>query len=208
MKHPLATIGHSLIGSHRHHPGFDRPNAPARPANVALTDRADWNYVESVGFSLSPAQLIGLLVPGFFGRGPAFHWGLWPRVEVGYIGVITLILALLGIFMKRDKLTWLMVGLAALSLAFSLGIYSIVHGWFTWLLPGLEQLRPRPFHLSLRSGGGDPGRPGLAGLNRTLDKRPDEPPLTAFGDSSRQGCDCHRCRHSGHVRHSASHANG
>ncbi len=107
----------------------------------ALTDRADWNYVESVGFSLSPAQLIGLLVPGFFGRGPAFHWGLWPRVEVGYIGVITLLLALLGVFMKRDRLTWLMVGLAALSLAFSLGIYSIVHGWFTWLLPGLEQLR-------------------------------------------------------------------
>ena len=107
----------------------------------ALTDRAAWNYVESVGFSLSPAQLIGLLIPGFFGRGPAFHWGLWPRVEVGYIGVITLVLALLGIFMRRDKLTWLMVGLAALSLAFSLGIYSIVHGWFTWLLPGLEQLR-------------------------------------------------------------------
>ncbi|HEY52877.1 MAG TPA: YfhO family protein [Caldilineae bacterium] len=108
---------------------------------AGLTDRADWNYVQTVGFSLSPAQLIGLLVPGFFGRGPAFHWGLWPRVEVGYIGVITLLLALLGVFMKRDRLTWLLVGLAAISLAFSLGIYSIVHGWFTWLLPGLEQLR-------------------------------------------------------------------
>jgi hypothetical protein len=107
----------------------------------ALTDRAAWNYVQTVGFSLSPAQLIGLLAPGFFGRGPAFHWGLWPRVEVGYIGVLTLLLALLGVFMKRDRLTWLLVGLAALSLAFSLGIYSIVHGWFTWLLPGLEQLR-------------------------------------------------------------------
>ena len=107
----------------------------------ALTDRAAWNYVQTVGFSLSPAQLIGLFMPGFFGRGPAFHWGLWPRVEVGYIGVLTLLLALLGVFMKRDRITWLMVGLAAISLAFSLGIYSIVHGWLTWLLPGLEQLR-------------------------------------------------------------------
>ncbi len=108
---------------------------------AALTERAAWRYAETVGYSLSPAQLIGLLLPNFFGRGPALHWGLWPRVEVGYIGVLTLLLALVGLVLRRDRLTWLLLGLAALSLAFSLGIYSIVHGWLTWLLPGLEQLR-------------------------------------------------------------------
>jgi len=105
------------------------------------TERSGWSYAQTVGYSLSPAQLIGMIIPGFFGRSPALHWGLWPRVEMGYIGVFTLILALIGVVLRRDRLTWLLVGLGAAALAFSLGIYSIVHGWFTWLLPGLEQLR-------------------------------------------------------------------
>lgn len=108
---------------------------------AALSPRADWNYVQTVGYSLSPAQLIGLLIPGFFGRGPQFHWGLWPRVEVGYAGVLTLMLALVGVGMRRQRLTWLLLGVAAAALAFSLGIYAAGHGWLTWLLPGLEQLR-------------------------------------------------------------------
>ncbi len=106
-----------------------------------LGERAEWRYAETVGYSLSPAQLIGLILPNFFGRSPALHWGLWPRVEAGYTGILTLLLAGAGILLRRDRLTWLLVGLAALSLAFSLGVYSIIHGWLTWLLPGLEQLR-------------------------------------------------------------------
>ncbi|MCO6452486.1 MAG: YfhO family protein [Caldilineales bacterium] len=107
----------------------------------ALSARTDWSYAQAVGFSLSPAQLIGLIIPNFFGRGPMLHWGLWPRVEVGYIGILTLALAVMGVALRRDRLTWLLIGLASVSLAFSLGVYSIVHGWFTWLLPGLDQLR-------------------------------------------------------------------
>ncbi len=106
-----------------------------------MVARAEWRYADTVGYSLSPPQLIGLLMPGFFGRGPALHWGVWPRVEMGYAGVLTLVLALTAIFMRRSRLTWLLVGLAGLALLFSLGVYSIVHGWFTWLLPGLAQLR-------------------------------------------------------------------
>ena len=106
-----------------------------------FTERSAWSYAQTVGFSLSPAQLIGMIIPGYFGRSPALHWGLWPRVEMGYIGVFTLVLALVGVLLRRDRITWVLLGVGTVALAFSLGIYSIVHGWFTWLLPGLEQLR-------------------------------------------------------------------
>ncbi len=106
-----------------------------------MVARTEWRYADTVGYSLSPPQLIGLLMPGLFGRGPALHWGVWPRVEMGYVGVLTLVLALVAVFMRRTRLTWLLAGLAVLALVFSLGVYSSVHGWFTWLLPGLAQLR-------------------------------------------------------------------
>lgn len=106
-----------------------------------MVARTEWRYADTVGYSLSPPQLIGLLMPGFFGRGPALHWGVWPRVEMGYLGVLTLVLALVAVFMRRNRLTWLLAGLAVLALVFSLGVYGSVHGWFTWLLPGLAQLR-------------------------------------------------------------------
>lgn len=129
------------------------------------TARTTWNYTQSAGFSLSPAQLIGWLIPGFFGRGPQFHWGAWPRVEVGYLGILPLILAGLAIVLRRaprpsdpagddaaaadgasaasrnglrQPLVW--AGLAAISLVLALGIYAIPHGWLT-LLPGFGQLR-------------------------------------------------------------------
>ncbi len=105
------------------------------------TARAAWNYGQTVGFSLSPAQWIGLLIPAFFGRGPQFHWGLWPRVEVGYIGILPLILAALALTMRRGKHEWILAGLAAAGMLFALGVYSLPHGWLTALVPGLGQLR-------------------------------------------------------------------
>ena len=107
------------------------------------TLRTGWSYNDAVGYSLSPPQLIGWLVPGFFGRGPQLHWGLWPRVEVGYLGILPLILAGLAVALQRraaGKIVWPLAALAAVSLTLALGIYAIPHGWLT-LLPGFGQLR-------------------------------------------------------------------
>lgn len=107
------------------------------------TSRATWNYTETAGYSLAPAQLIGWLIPGFFGRGPQFFWGAWPRVEVGYIGILTLVLAALAIalgYRKQGKILWPWAALAGVSFVLALGIYAIPHGWLT-LLPGFSQLR-------------------------------------------------------------------
>lgn len=107
---------------------------------TAYTARAGWNYTQAAGYSLSPAQWIGWLIPGFFGRGPQFHWGAWPRVEVGYLGVLTLILAGLALALRRQRRLWAWAGLAGVSFVLALGIYAIPHGWLT-LLPGFGQLR-------------------------------------------------------------------
>ena len=104
------------------------------------TEREAWNYQEAAGYSLSPAQWIGWLIPGFFGRGPQFHWGAWPRVEVGYLGILPLALAALAVTLRRDRRTWLWVALAVASFVLALGIYAIPHGWLT-LLPGFGLLR-------------------------------------------------------------------
>ncbi|MGE5603117.1 MAG: YfhO family protein, partial [Nitrososphaerales archaeon] len=107
------------------------------------SSRAAWDYHATAGYSLAPAQLVGWLVPGFFGRGPQYYWGAWPRVEVGYIGVLTLVLAALGIalrYRKDGKVIWPWVALAGASFVLALGVYAIPHGWLT-LLPGFSQLR-------------------------------------------------------------------
>jgi len=64
---------------------------------TGYTLRADYDYAQASRYSLAPAQLVGLAVPGFFGRDPAIHWGLWDRVEVGYAGVLTLLLAVFAL---------------------------------------------------------------------------------------------------------------
>lgn len=61
------------------------------------TGRGHLPYDEATRYSLPPRALIGLLTPGFYGRGQANFWGPWDRVEVGYAGVTTLVLAVLGV---------------------------------------------------------------------------------------------------------------
>jgi len=64
---------------------------------AAHTGRGGLPYDEATRYSLPPQALIGLLAPGFYGRGPAGFWGPWERVEVGYAGVATLVLAAVGV---------------------------------------------------------------------------------------------------------------
>jgi hypothetical protein len=108
---------------------------------TAYTPRASYDYAQASQYSLPPAQLIGLLVPSFFGRDPARHWGAWDRVEVGYIGVLPLVLALLALLTRRDRQTGLLAVVAAVSLLAAMGGYAILHGWLYQLVPGLGGMR-------------------------------------------------------------------
>lgn len=120
------------------------------------TPRAELPYTEAARYSLHPAQLIGLLIPNYFGRDPALHWGAWERVETGYIGLITLMLAAIGLLLPdrprlKDRplpLFLALLGLIALLLA--MGGYAPLHGWLYLLAPGFDQMRaPARFILLL-----------------------------------------------------------
>ncbi len=109
-----------------------------------LTERESFTYQDTVAFSLAPTQAIGLLTPSFFGRGPALHWGLWSRVETPYAGVATLILAIAALLLATPALRrwlWIWVAIALVGFTTALGIYALVHGWLTYLLPVFEQFR-------------------------------------------------------------------
>ncbi|HQY91789.1 YfhO family protein [Caldilinea sp.] len=107
--------------------------------------RAEFTYQDTVAYSLAPTQMLaGLVTPSLFGRGPALHWSLWERVELPYLGATALIAAFCGIVLalpaQRRRL-WMWVGMASFGLIVALGVYTVVHGWLTLLLPMFDQFR-------------------------------------------------------------------
>ncbi len=114
---------------------------------IPFTDRAHFSYWQAVDYSLHPLQWIGLVLPGFFQqRQPAMSWGPWPRVEVGYLGLITLCLAATGLrwpngdaSAARRRHLGLLFTLVGFGL--SLGGEAVWQGWLYWLVPGFDHLR-------------------------------------------------------------------
>jgi hypothetical protein len=103
--------------------------------------RLDTPYAEAMRYSLPPAELIGLLVPNFFGRDPAQFWGPWDRVEVGYLGVLPLLLAGVAVTLRRQAVARFFALLAIIALLLALGGYSVFQGWLNVLAPGFALLR-------------------------------------------------------------------
>ena len=136
---------------------------------LPYTHRAEFGYQDTVSYSLAPAPaFIGLLTPGFYGRGPWAYWGSWDRVELPYAGLVTLLLAAAAFLLPipekpRRLLPWL--ALALFGFAVALGGNTPVHGWLDahparlWQLPGPRQ-NHRPVGAgSVRAGGDRVGCP-------------------------------------------------
>lgn len=106
-----------------------------------LSVRNAYTYQEAAQFSLPPIEMVGILVPGFFGRGPENAWGPWSRVEVGYLGIFPLILAAFAIILRRNAKPIFFLLLCVVGLLLSLGGYGVLHGWLYEFVPGFGQLR-------------------------------------------------------------------
>lgn len=108
---------------------------------TGLSVRREFTYADAAQYSLPPIELVGVLVPGFFGRGPLNAWGPWARVEVGYIGIFPLLLAAFAVLLRRNTRTMFFVLIGIVGLLLALGGYAILHGWLFQFVPGFGQLR-------------------------------------------------------------------
>ena len=101
---------------------------------IPHTVRAGFDFAQSTNYSLPLAGLVGLLAPDFYGRGFLGFWGDWPRVEVGYAGVLPWLLLPLPFLLGKTRQA-LFFGLAGLLfLLLALGGNAPLYGWlFGWL---------------------------------------------------------------------------
>lgn len=106
-----------------------------------LSVRSAFTYQDAAQFSLPPLELIGLVIPGFFGRGAQDAWGPWSRVEVGYLGILPLLFAFFALVLRRNIRTLFFLALVLVGLLLALGGYAILHGWLFQFVPGFGQLR-------------------------------------------------------------------
>jgi hypothetical protein len=106
-----------------------------------FTGRARLDYAAASEYSLPWAGLAGLFSPLLFGRGAANFWGPWPRVELGYLGVLPLLFAGLAPFRTRRGLTFFFGALAVFGLLVALGANTPFHRLLYDVVPGFAQLR-------------------------------------------------------------------
>jgi hypothetical protein len=97
---------------------------------LKMGERAAISYEYFSGYSFAPAHVFTFVFPFFFGGATAPwikvpYWGRWTIDETcGYVGLLTLLLALVALFgSRRRSLVWFWSGVALISLTLSFGGY-------------------------------------------------------------------------------------
>ena len=99
-------------------------------------------YEQATEFSLQPIMLVHFLLPKLFGSNPTDYWGPFSSGEVWfYAGVIPLLLAGLGLALRRQPARWFLAALGLVALLYAMGPYTPVHGWVYRFLPFADLLR-------------------------------------------------------------------
>ncbi len=106
--------------------------------------RAGLTYEQAAAYSLPPQALVGLVAPLAHGRGPAHFHGDWPRVEVGYMGLLALTMGFIGAvwaFSRGDEPGSFLAVVGGVAFLLALGEHFPLHEMAYWLLPGFQQIR-------------------------------------------------------------------
>jgi hypothetical protein len=144
------------------------------------------DYAYATGWSFSPAEMATFLIPSFMGFGRETYWGGMPFTDFPhYFGLVTFVLAVLGLALRRDRTTLFFGTLAGLSLLASFGKYFPILYWPMYkFLPFFNKFRsPDMIHVlfkfsmvvlaatgiqSLFESADDPKHTALRRIKRTL----------------------------------------
>ena len=105
------------------------------------TGGADYNY--ATGWSFHPKEMLTFLIPSAFGFGGQVYWGLMPFTDYpNYMGIIILLLAIIGLFHRRDFIHWFLIITSCLALLISFGKhFSLVYNLFFNIFPYFNKFR-------------------------------------------------------------------
>lgn len=101
-----------------------------------FTQRGTFSYESSINYSIPFEALIGLINPTKFGRGAAHFTGSWDRVEVGYMGILPLLLICVALIRNKQKKTDIrFLTIAAIFfMLLALGGNTPIHRWTIGML--------------------------------------------------------------------------
>jgi len=103
------------------------------------THRAELIYAQAARYSLPPIGMTGMFSPLVFGRGPEHFWPTWERVELGFAGIVTLLLVPLGL--RQNSSRGILLILAIVGILVALGPATPTHALLFSYLPSFSQLR-------------------------------------------------------------------
>jgi len=102
-------------------------------------------YEYATSWSFHPEELVSQVVPEFSGLNVQEENTYWGRnafkLNSDYGGIISLILALLALFLVKEKKIWFFLGLSLLALFYSLGAHTPIYKLFYWLVPQVKNFR-------------------------------------------------------------------
>jgi len=105
----------------------------------------DRGYEWATSWSMHTEELAGQLIGGFSGMMTAAEQSYWGRNPFKdnseYTGLVTLLLALAGVVLWKERKKWFFVGLGLFALIYALGATTPLFKLFYYLIPQVKKMR-------------------------------------------------------------------
>ncbi|MCK5547639.1 MAG: hypothetical protein KAI64_01395, partial [Thermoplasmata archaeon] len=101
------------------------------------------DYGYATGWSLHPKEILTFILPWSFGFGKVTYWGRMPFTDYpNYIGQVTALFSILGIFILRGRAKWFLLTAAALATLISFGrFFPVLYDPLFRFLPWFDKFR-------------------------------------------------------------------
>ncbi len=115
--------------------------APYSVRGGGISGGAEYGY--ATGWSFHPKELLTFLIPSAFGFGGVTYWGKMPFTDYpNYMGILVLMLASLGVLLRRDKLTIFLTVATVTALFIAFGRHlNLIYNLFYNFAPYFDKFR-------------------------------------------------------------------